>query len=124
MDSVNDGSLVERPRRIEILNGAERRRRWSDEGKARIVVESVVSGAVVSQVARRHDVLLVARTAEHLPDRIAIWQERVHERCVHHRHLQSGGPILRTEVSSEQQRHANRFQIIASDYIVIHRCLV
>lgn len=57
MDSVNDGSLVERPRRIEILNGAERRRRWSDEAKARIVAESVVSGAVVSQVARRHDVL-------------------------------------------------------------------
>jgi transposase-like protein len=43
MDVVNDGSSVERPRRIEILSGAERRRRWSDEAKARIVAESVVA---------------------------------------------------------------------------------
>jgi transposase len=57
MDVANDGSSVDRPRRIEVLTGPERRRHWPDEAKARIVGESMVPGAMVSQVARRHDVL-------------------------------------------------------------------
>lgn len=42
------------PRRIEVITGADTRRRWSEETKARIVAESFAEGAVVSQVARRH----------------------------------------------------------------------
>jgi transposase len=41
-------------RRIELITGCERRRRWSDDDKARIVVESFVPGANVSEVARRN----------------------------------------------------------------------
>jgi transposase len=41
-------------RRIELITGAERRRRWSDDDKARIVVESFAPGANVSEVARRN----------------------------------------------------------------------
>jgi transposase len=33
-----------------------RRRHWSDEIKARIVAESFTPGAVVSEVARQHDI--------------------------------------------------------------------
>lgn len=36
--------------------GVERRRRWSKDEKARIVEETLLPGAVVSEVARRHDV--------------------------------------------------------------------
>jgi transposase len=36
--------------------GVERRRRWSAEAKARLVEETLVPGAVVSEVARRHGV--------------------------------------------------------------------
>jgi transposase len=57
MDDVNDGSKIERPRRVEVLTGTERRRNWSDEVKGRIVAESMVPGAVISKIARRHDVL-------------------------------------------------------------------
>jgi transposase len=36
--------------------GVERRRRWSKDEKARIVEETLIPGAVVCEVARRHDV--------------------------------------------------------------------
>jgi len=42
-------------RRIEVITGVGRRRRWSDEEKARIVTESFAPGAVVAEVARRRD---------------------------------------------------------------------
>ena len=41
---------------ITILSGRERRRRWAPAEKARIVEESLAPGAIVSKVARRHDV--------------------------------------------------------------------
>ena len=40
-------------RRVEVLTGPSRRRRWSAEDKARIVAEALAPGAVVSEVARR-----------------------------------------------------------------------
>jgi transposase len=46
---------VREVRRLEVINGALGRRRWSAEAKARIVAESLAPGVVVSEVARRHD---------------------------------------------------------------------
>jgi len=43
-------------RRIEVLTGPARRRRWAEEGKGRIVVETLVRGSPVSEVARRWQV--------------------------------------------------------------------
>src|SRR5690349_6946931 len=40
-------------RRVEMLTGPCRRRRWSAEEKARIVAETLATGARVSEVARR-----------------------------------------------------------------------
>src|SRR5204862_6559737 len=47
-----DGSY----RRIEVITGQRRRRRWTVEEKARIVAESFEEGANISEVARRHGV--------------------------------------------------------------------
>ncbi len=41
-------------RRVEVLTGPERRRRWSWEEKARIVAETLAPDAVASSIARRH----------------------------------------------------------------------
>jgi transposase len=40
-------------RRLELITGTGRRRRWSSDDKARIVLESLEAGATVSEVARR-----------------------------------------------------------------------
>src|SRR4030095_8488156 len=42
--------------RVEIRSGVGRRRRWRDEDKGRIVAESYAPGAVVSEIARRHEI--------------------------------------------------------------------
>ena len=42
--------------RVEVLSGVERRRQWSDDEKVRIIEETLVPGARVAEVARRHGV--------------------------------------------------------------------
>ena len=44
--------------RVEVIRGVERRRRWSNDEKARITSESFRPGASVSDVARRHGMSL------------------------------------------------------------------
>jgi transposase len=51
MDSIDTGARGFR--RVEVLTGPTRRRRWSAEEKARIVAETLVPGASASEVARR-----------------------------------------------------------------------
>ena len=54
-------------RRLEVLNGDLGRRRWPDEVKAKIVLESCAPGAVVSAVARRHGLT---------PQQVFTWRRR------------------------------------------------
>jgi transposase len=55
-DGHQDGSQAGRYRRIELITGEARRRRWTVEEKAEILAESFQPGARVSEVARRHGV--------------------------------------------------------------------
>ena len=48
------GDAATAVRRIELITGTGRRRQWSDDDKARIVIESLRPGANVSGVARRN----------------------------------------------------------------------
>jgi transposase len=58
VDISEDMNVVRR--RTEVTR-VVRRRRWSDEDKGRIVAEAVIPGAVIADVARRHDI-----TPQHL----------------------------------------------------------
>jgi transposase len=42
--------------RVEVLGGIERRRRWSQDDKMRIVEETLAPGAKVTEVARRNGI--------------------------------------------------------------------
>ena len=55
MVDINDDTKLVR-RRAEVA-GVVRRRRWSDEEKGRIVAEAIAPGAVIADVARRHDLV-------------------------------------------------------------------
>ena len=59
VDHIVDTS--ERRSGVDIRVGVGRRRRWRSADKGRIVAESYAPGAVVSEVARRHDI-----TPQHL----------------------------------------------------------
>ena len=59
-------------RRIEVLTGAGRRRRWPQEVKDAIVAETLADGAVVSEVARRHRVA---------PSQVFSWRKEACERA-------------------------------------------
>jgi transposase len=53
LDARQEGDAY---RRIEVITGQSRRRRWTSEDKARIVAESLEAGANISEVARRNGV--------------------------------------------------------------------
>jgi transposase len=58
-------------RRIELITGPGRRRRWSDDDKARIIVESLRPGSCVSEVARRNGMS---------PQQLFGWRRQARER--------------------------------------------
>jgi transposase len=96
-DADRTGHGVSNVRRIELITGTGRRRRWSSDDKARIVEESLRPGANVSEIARRNGVspqqLFAWRRAAH-----ALFQEGAEAR-----------PADRTEdVSASGQRRTDR----------------
>src|SRR5438270_6052982 len=53
-DSATTGTSDDGFRRVEVITGVGRRRRWTDEEKAWIVAESLDPATSVSAVARRY----------------------------------------------------------------------
>ena len=57
--------------RVEVITGAGRRRSWPLDAKARIVLESLENGAIISDVARRHGIR---------PQQLFAWRKQVRDR--------------------------------------------
>jgi transposase len=60
-------------RRLEVITGSGGRRRFSDDEKARILEETLVPGAVVSAIARQHDLT---------PQQLFTWRRQARRRSV------------------------------------------
>jgi transposase len=56
MVDISDDAKGGGDRRVEVLTGLGRRRKWSDDDEARIVAETLRPGTVVADVARRWQV--------------------------------------------------------------------
>jgi transposase len=71
LESDVDGTRhgVSNVRRIEVITGTGRRRRWSSDDKARIVEESLRPGANVSEVARHNGLS---------PQQLFAWRRAAH----------------------------------------------
>lgn len=73
MDVVNDvidDDTKADFRRVEVLTGPVRRRRWSAEEKGRIVAETLRAGATVTEVARRRQIC---------PQQVWLWRREARE---------------------------------------------
>jgi transposase len=68
-DADRIGHSASNVRRIELITGTGRRRRWSSDDKARIVEESLKPGANVSEVARRNGLS---------PQQLFAWRRAAH----------------------------------------------
>jgi transposase len=67
-DSRITGTNDDGFRRIEVITGVGRRRRWTDEEKAWIVAESLDPASTVSAVARRYGLH---------PSQLFVWRQRL-----------------------------------------------
>jgi transposase len=74
MDTV-DTAITEPVRRLEVFTGAGRRRKWSNDDKARVVAEIEASGDSVCAVARRHGLL---------PQQLFGWRRQLREAAAGH----------------------------------------
>ena len=97
-------------RRVEVLTGTPRRRRWSAAEKAAIVAESLVPGAVASTVALRHGLhrnqlymwrrelrsAAVANAGAALPDFVPIVAQSRAVSSAAVIEIEIGGAVLRT----------------------------
>jgi transposase len=98
-------------RRVEVLTGVPRRRRWSAAEKAAIVAESLAPGAVASTVALRHGLHrnqlymwrrelrsgALAKAGAALPDFVPIVSESRAASRAAAIELEIGGAVLRAD---------------------------
>jgi transposase len=67
-DSRTTGTKADEFRRLEVITGVGRRRRWTDEEKAWIVAESLDPATTTSAVARRYGLH---------PSQLFVWRQQL-----------------------------------------------
>jgi transposase len=101
--STNDDGF----RRIEVITGVGRRRRWTDEEKAWIVAESLDSTTTVSAVARRYGLH---------PSQLLVWRQRLAAPAV--RGAPEFVPVLVTEDEAAPAEMPGQIEIALGPAVV------
>jgi transposase len=91
-------------RRLEVITGVGRRRRWSDEDKARIVAESLDPATTSSAVARRYGLHA---------SQLFTWRQQLQRRASRAETSDAPGfvPVLMAEDSPAPAEAAGRMEI-------------
>jgi transposase len=101
--STNAGDF----RRIEVITGVGRRRRWTDEEKAWIVAESLDPASTVSAVARRYGLH---------PSQLFVWRQRLAAPVV--REAPAFVPVVVAENAATPAGMAGRIEIALGSVVV------
>ena len=94
-------------RRIEVITGVGRRRRWTDEEKAWIVAESLDPASTVSAVARRYGLH---------PSQLFVWRQRLAAPAV--REAPAFMPVVVAEDEPAPAGAAGRIEIALGPAVV------
>jgi transposase len=90
-------------RRLEVITGTGRRRRWSEDYKARIIEETLAPGTVVSQVARRHGLT---------PQQVFTWRREARERAKQSGAVSFAPVVMTTRADPKSERGAVIIEIV------------
>jgi transposase len=98
-------------RRLEVITGVGRRRRWSTEEKARIAAESLDPATTASAVARRYGLY---------PSQLFIWRQQLQRSASSVETSGAPGfvPVLLAEDSAPPAEAAGRMEIALGSVVV------
>ena len=98
-------------RRLEVITGVGRRRRWLDEEKARIVAEGLAPGTTASAVARRYGLHV---------SQLFTWRQQLQRRASAATEVSGPGfvPVLRAEDGAPPAETTGRMEIALGPAVV------
>ena len=98
-------------RRLEVITGVGRRRRWSDEDKARIVAESLDPATTSSAVARRYGLHA---------SQLFVWRQQLQRSALSAETVRGPGfvPVLLAEDSASPAEAVGRMEIALGPVVV------
>ena len=105
------GTNADSFRRLEVITGAGRRRRWTLEAKARIVAESLAPGATASAVARRYGLHA---------SQLVTWRQQLQRSALPAETSGAPGfvPVLLAEDSAPPAEAVGRMEIVLGPAVV------
>src|SRR5438309_312394 len=106
-DSATTGTSDDGFRRLEVITGVGRRRRWTDEEKAWIVAESLDPATTTSAVARRYGLH---------PSQLFVWRQRLAAPAV--REAPGFVPVVVAEDAPAPPGTAGRMEIALGPAVV------
>ena len=109
--SATTGTNADSFRRVEVITGVGRRRRWSLEDKARIVAESLDPATTSSAVARRYGLHA---------SQLFVWRQQLQRRALTAETSDAPGfvPVLMAEDGPAPAEAAGRMEIALGPAVV------